>query len=367
MPTTAKVLIAHDYFPVPGGAERLVLELCRSIGADLLFGYRTTDTFEDGMFPPAFRDLYLPKILQRRGLRVLALAAAFSRERRAAARYETRIFSGVVSPFAAPPLNAPGRNIFYCHTPPRFLYDLRASYDAEGSAVRRLASRVLKPVFQRQYEATVARMHTIVANSQNVRKRIADYLGRDSVVVYPPCDTESFTWQSQQGYYLSTARLSTLKRVDKIVEAFVRMPDKKLVVASQGEEFDRLKALASDTQNIKFLGWVSEADLRRLIGEAIATIYIPVDEDYGMSPAESMAAGKPCIGVAEGGLLETVLDGETGILLQPDFAVDNIIEAVSWLTPQRALSMRYACEIHAGQFDRRMFVERMREIISMSR
>jgi glycosyltransferase involved in cell wall biosynthesis len=282
-------------------------------------------------------------------------------------RYETRIFSGVVSPFAAPSLNEPGRNIFYCHTPPRFLYDLRAAYDAEGSAVRRLASHILKPVFQRGYEAAVARMHTIIANSQNVRKRIADHLGRDSVVVYPPCDTEAFTWQGQQGYYLSTARLSPLKRVDKIIEAFLRMPDQKLVVASQGDEFDRLKALGGDAQNITFLGWVSEVDLHRLIGEAIATIYIPVDEDFGMSPVESMAAGKPCIGVAEGGLLETVLDGETGVLLKPGFAVDEIVEAVHRLTPQRALSMRHACQTRAGPFDRRMFVERMREIISVSR
>ena len=198
-------------------------------------------------------------------------------------------------------------------------------------------------------------------------RSIADHLGRESVVVYPPCDTETFTWQGQQGYYLSTARLTPLKRVDRIVEAFLRMPDKKLVVASQGEEFDRLKLLAGDAKNITFLGWVSEADLRRLIGEAIATIYVPVNEDFGMSPVESMAAGKPCIGVAEGGLLETVLDGETGLLLRPDFTVDDLVEAVHRLNTGRAMSMRHACEARATLFRRRAFVQTMHEIIGVSR
>ena len=141
------------------------------------------------------------------------------------------------------------------------------------------------------------------------------------------------------------------------------MPDKELVVTSHGEEFDRLKALAGDAANITFLGWVSEADLRRLVGEAIATIYVPVDEDFGMSPVESMAAGKPCIGVAEGGLLETVLDGETGILLKPDFAVGDLSGAVQWLNTGRAMSMRHACESRATLFERGAFVARMREIV----
>jgi glycosyltransferase involved in cell wall biosynthesis len=86
-----------------------------------------------------------------------------------------------------------------------------------------------------------------------------------------------------------------------------------------------------------------------------------------MSPVESMAAGKPCIGVAEGGVLETILPGETGLLLKPAFAVDDIAEAVQWLNGSRALSMRRACEARARLFDRRTFVHAMREIVGVSR
>lgn len=85
--------------------------------------------------------------------------------------------------------------------------------------------------------------------------------------------------------------------------------------------------------NISFTGPVEEEELRSLIGNAIATLYIPVDEDFGMSPVESMAAGKPVIGVREGGLIETVMDGETGILLNADPSIEQIRQGVMDLSP----------------------------------
>lgn len=339
-----------------------MLELCRAIETDLMFGYRTADSYDDEMFPPATRDLNLPIALRRPGLRVLSLAVAFARQQRTVSEYETRIFSGSCAPFAAPPPST-GRNIFYCHTPPRFLYDRRHFYANRLSGIGSPFKTASLALFRSGYETAVGRMDLIVANSRTIQARVRKYLNRDTTIVYPPCDTEAFVWQGQEGYYLSTARLSPLKRVDKIVEAFVRMPKRKLVVASHGEEFDRLRTLAGSATNITFLGWVSEPDLRKLMGEAIATIYVPVDEDFGMSPVEGMAAGKPCIGVAEGGLLETIVDGETGVLLEPNFTIEDLIEAVHGLTPERALSMRQACEARADQFTRRTFIERMREII----
>ena len=109
-----------------------------------------------------------------------------------------------------------------------------------------------------------------------------------------------------------------------------------------------------------FAGWTSDAELLDLIGNAIATIYVPMDEDFGMSPVESMAAGKPVIGVAEGGLVETIVEGETGTLLPPGFGPQAIVEAVTALTPQRALEMRAACTARAAQFDEKAFVAGMR-------
>lgn len=358
---TARPLVIHDYFAIRGGGERTVLTLAAALGAGLMYGYRTSDTFEETMFPEERHDLALPGFLRARGLRVLALAAAFARARRAIAGYPLRFFSGAVAPIGAPLERKGGRNIYYCHTPPRFLYDLRELLESRMSPASRMAARVVLPSFQRRYEQAVGRMDLIVANSRNVQQRISRYLGRDSVVIYPPSDT-SIRWRGQQGYYLSTARLTGIKRVDRIVDAFLRMPDRNLVVASGGELEGSLRAQAGNAPNIRFTGWIDEATLRQLIGDAIATIYVPVDEDFGMSPVESMAAGKPCIGVAEGGALETLIHGSTGVLLKPDFSIDDLVGAVVAMTPQRALSMRSDCEARAQLFSRQTFIDRMREI-----
>ena len=357
---SASVALAHDYFGMRGGGERLVLTAANAFDAHLIYGFRSDQSYDIEMFPAEQTDLGLPQLFRRPGLRTAALALRFAAARSAFRDHPTRIFSGVSAPFAAE--IAPGvRNIYYCHTPPRFLYDKRQHF-AGITAGNPLGSVMLEQ-FKRYYEASVGRMQVIVANSKTVQERIRTYLGRDSEVVYPPCDLSAFKWLSQQGFYLSTARLSALKRVDKIVEAFLAMPDKQLVVASGGEDLHKLRQLAQNATNITFLGWTSEADLRRLIGEAIATIYVPVDEDFGMSPIESMAAGKPVIGVAEGGLRETIVDGETGILLRPDFSSSSIADAVSSMTPARAAAMRHACTARAALFSRQIFIDGLRKIV----
>ena len=136
----------------------------------------------------------------------------------------------------------------------------------------------------------------------------------ESIVIYPPCDTEKFSWIGQGNYYLSTARLMPYKRIDLIIKAFTKLPEIRLVIASTGPDESHLKQLAQGLKNIKFVGDISDQELKKLLGNAIATIYIPKDEDFGMSPVESMAAGKPVIGYGEGGLLETIINGEAGWL-----------------------------------------------------
>lgn len=355
--TAGATLIAHDYFAIRGGGERLVLTLAEAIRADVMFGYKTAESYDAATFPRTCVDLGLPATLRRPGIRAASLAVRFSLARGHAHGYGTRIYSGVAAPFAAPKAGE-GKNVLYCHTPPRFLYDQRDHFaDRAGQDPAR---RLALDRFRAGYEAAVERMDVIVANSRTVQERISTYLGKSSTLVYPPCDLEAFRWIEQGDFYLSTARLTPLKRVDKIVEAFRTMPDRKLVVASAGEDLERLKALAADAPNIVLLGWVSDRQLTDLLGRAIATIYVPVEEDFGMSPVESMAAGKPVIGVAEGGLRETIVDGQTGTLLKPGFTADDLAHPVSLLTPERALAMRSACETRAELFSRARFVAGMK-------
>ena len=243
-------------------------------------------------------------------------------------------------------------------------------------------------VYLPAYEQAIHRMDIIVTNSETVKGRIRRFLGQDSQVIHPPCDTEKFRFVNQEDFYLSTARLDPLKRIDVIVRAFLKMPEKNLVVVSGGSEMPKIKEAAEEAKNIQVMGWVDEDRLFDLMGKCIASIYIPRNEDYGMSPVESMAAGKPVIGVQEGGLLETVGEGggrkregrgrrteggrdrgrgllitDCGVLVPEEPGVEDVIEAVEWMTSQRALGMRGACEERAKRFDKSVFVEKMREVI----
>jgi len=352
--SVAKTLVLHDYFATAEGGGRLSSLLAQDLGADIGYGFRRPGhPFVDGAGHNSKEydyGLYLPVPL----LQQWRLAYAFEHQSQWIRPYQRSIYSGFYSPLAVS--YAQGYKLLYCHTPPRFIYDQYDFYQAQLPAVLRPALRAFIRYLKPRYEQAIEQMDCIVCNSKHVQQRVKTYLGKQAVVVYPPCDTESLRFLSQGDYYLSTARLDPLKRVDKIVAAFLRMPDKKLVVASGGSELAKLKRQAANADNIHFTGWLSDAALQKLLGEAIASLYLPHDEDFGMSPVESMAAGKPVIGVAEGGLLESILPEQTGLLLKPDFVVEDICLAVQRLSKSRALAWRSACESRAEQFSRARFV-----------
>lgn len=354
-------VVLYDGLYVRGGAEQVTLNLAREFGADLVCAARDEAMFPAHEIPSTCRTLSR-SLPAHPVVRLLHGAWMFRRRTGTLGDYDWALYSGSTAPLAA--LGAkPTRSFYYCHTVPRFIYDLREFYLDRIPAWKRPALQALGAWLRPRYEAAVARIDTIIANSENVRQRIQRYLRRDSIVVHPPCDIEGFRWIEQGDYYLSTARLEPYKRVDLIVRAFQEMPDRKLLVASGGSDEGRLMRLAAGAPNIRFVGWQSPAALRELTGRALATVYIPRDEDFGMSPVESMAAGKPVIGVAEGGLLETVLPGETGLLMRSDPTVQDVIRVVAALDAACALSMRAACERRAKLYSRDRFEYEMRKLI----
>jgi len=358
-----KAIVLHDSFAFKGGGERLVDILCRELNLDLAFGNRSRQGYDLTKFPGKCIDLKIQSSLW--GLRTVQRFLSYRFKTGFLRDYETVIYSGQDSPLAV--VNHPrGKNILYCHTPPRSLYDLKEFRLSTLSSRQALAHRIYNRLFQPLYEAAIGKMDVIVANSVNIQRRIKTYLHKEAVVVHPPCDIEKFPWMEQGDYFLSFARLDPLKRVDRIVKAFMRMPGKRLVIASSGPELEKLKTLARGSKNISFAGSVADDELSQLVGQALATVYIPRDEDFGISAVESMAAGKPVLGVAEGGLLETVIHGETGILIEEDPTPEAIIQAVQELDPRRAYSMRHACEKQAANFSKTIFLEKMKRLIEES-
>ncbi len=357
------IALLHDMYHIRGGGERLSLVLARELAQTLCYAYEHPDSFSPAAECPGLeRIALLPPPTDGSRPHNLRVIRAFRTRTNLLRHFRTVVYSGIFSPLAVH--NTCGaRNFFYCHTPPRFVYDQREALLQQLPFAARLLRRLFLPRFQRHYEAAVERMDLVIANSETVRKRIRTFLGRDALVVHPPCDTERFTWLGSGDYFLSTARLEPLKRVRDIVQAFLGLPDQQLVVASGGAESEALRRLAANAPNIRFTGWLDDAALFQLVGNCRATLYLARDEDFGMSPVESMAAGKPVIGVAEGGLTETVLPGHTGLLLPRDYELMDIRAAVRSLDANRAQAMRRTCEERARLFSTERFLKAMREIV----
>ena len=358
-----KILILHDYFLYKGGGERLVLSLAKNLRADIATAFIAKDSFNPRDYGIKTYELYREHFFSRLpGFRYLQVQSSFLFKTSFIKNYDVIIYSADCCIAA---LRAKGKiNISYMHTPPRHLYDCYRDRLREYPLWKKIIFVPFAIVNRWRFEWLTRKCDVIVTNSKNVQERIKHYLHLDSVVAYPPCNTLPFKNLGQGDYFFSWARLYPIKRVDMIVEAFTRMPDKKLVVASGGAELEKLRKMAQGHDNIKILGWISDEELLQRLGHCLATIYIPIREDFGMSPVESMTAGKPVIGVAEGGMLEVIEHEKNGMLLRPDFTVDDIITTVRTMTSEKAKSMESYCLQTAERFTEEKFITRMREVIN---
>ena len=359
-----KAVVLHDYFESAEGGGRLSFELACGLGADLGYGFKVDNHpyLSSGRLQGREYQVSSPSPLPV--WRQFRLARAFIRNTGFLQQYDAAMYSGFYTPLAIHQ-HRDRQNIYYCHTPPRYMYDQRDFFLSLIPQWQRPVLMAFNRWLRPQYEKAVQEMDVIIANSSNVQKRITKYLGLPSTIIYPPCNLDMYTWKKPKGFFLSTARLDPLKRVDVLVQAFLNMPDQRLVVVSGGAELGRIKELAEGADNIEIRGWVDEQVLHELLATCIATIYIPRDEDFGMSPVESMASGKPVLGVAEGGLLETVVPGETGVLLPADeIFPDTLCQAVSKFSTTAAMDMQESCRQRASMFSKELFLERMRSIMA---
>lgn len=354
--------LLYDFLQVAGGAERLTLCLAKGIpelNAVVSRIYPAADPLLSGS-PTEVLQLANP--VSRPLGRILEAVYCFRRRTAFLSDAEAVVYSGYYAPMAVHNQRS-GRRIYYCHTPPRLAFDQFEPYRRNLPRSMRWAFDLAMTQLRRWYTAALGSMDVVLANSENVRHRLHESLGIDATVVHPPIDVDRFRWLGDGDYYVSLARLVPYKRVDLIVEAFRRMPTRKLIVASGGPELPRLRQLAGDARNIRLLGWLSESELAACVGNAKAAIYVPVDEDFGMSPVEAMAAGKPVIGVAEGGVVETVMDGRTGLLIKGALTPEKLIEAVDYLEQADPRSMRFACQERARDFTEAAFLTAMRRVI----
>lgn len=302
----------------------------------------------------------------KKGFRHIKLKFAFLFKTRFLQEYDTVIFSWD-SISAVRNCTSKQKKIYYCHTPPRYLYDLHDLYVQKVPSYLQTIFIFACKIFRKMYERDISKMDLILTNSLNTQLRIKKFLWIDAEILYPPVHLSEFRFISQKDYYLSFARLSDAKRVDVIVEAFKQMPDKKLIIiyGENDPQKQKIFNLAYGFENIEFVTLPWNVGFTDYVGNCIATLYIPIDEDFWMSPVESMSAGKPVLWVNDGGLKETIVDGVTWILISKEAKVDDLVVAVQEMTPERALAMRYDCEYRAKEFSLEAFEIQLKTHIDM--
>lgn len=204
-------------------------------------------------------------------------------------------------------------HICYCHTPIRYAWDLEDEYTKNLSFLKKIIVKATLKYIRKWDLATSNRPNFYIANSNFVKDRIKKHYNINSVVIYPPVDTDKFRLNlTKDNFYLCVSRMVGYKKIKLIVEAF-NQTDKNLVLIGDGEELDEIRKIAGE--NVQILGYQPDLVVIEYMQKAKAFVYAAI-EDFGIVVVEAQACGMPVIALNKGGTKESVIDGKTGILFE---------------------------------------------------
>lgn len=354
-----KIALVHDYLTQRGGAERVFELLCKR--------YPQADVFTSLYDPDRTIDLG-QRLVQTTSLQSIPGATKYFRllapfyypAFRSLDLQDYDLIISSSTSFAKAVRKRPdARHVCFCHNVTRFLWDTR-TYLREYSDYQNLYPFIEK-IFQqmRKIDLKYAQEPDLyIANSTVVAQRIQQVYGKRAIVVNYPIDTSKFSFSGvKDSFYLASARMISYKRLDVIIEAFnwLGWP---LVITGDGPERERLETQA--LSNVQFLGHVSDAERGNLMAKA-RSVVIAALEDYGLVPIEANASGTPVVGYGAGGILDTQIPGETGVLFKrqtPESLQTALLEAeqITW-NYERIRN-------HAiGQFSEPIFFNKVEKII----
>lgn len=253
--------------------------------------------------------------------------------------------------------------ICYCHTPPRWLYGFRTSIEFQKYWPIKIYAMVIGH-FMRMYDFRAAqRVNYFIANSQETAARIKKFYRRDADVIYPPVSLPEIPSVGKQDYYFMVARLVGAKGLDMAVEA-ANETGIKLKIAGVSQGYSSVyKTISKKAQkNIEFLGYVSDEELVRLYAGAKAFFALSQDEDFGITPVESMLCGTPVIAFDGGGYKETVVDGKTGIFFKEP-TVDGLVGAIKKF--EKLKLKPEDCKKQANKFSKERFIKEIQKFVTM--
>ncbi|WP_047682715.1 MULTISPECIES: glycosyltransferase family 4 protein [Xenorhabdus] len=252
-------------------------------------------------------------------------------------------------------------HISYVHSPMRYAWDLQHQYLRESGLNKGFKGWIAKWLLHKlrlwDYRTANGVDH-FVANSYFIARRIKKVYGRDATVIYPPVAVEDFPCiEQKEDFYFTASRMVPYKKMDLIVEAFTKMPDKKLVVIGDGSEYKRIAALADGHANITLLGYQPFEELRSHMQRAKAFVFA-AEEDFGITPVEAQACGTPVIAFGKGGALETVRplgnDKPTGLFFEEQ-NVESLCSAVEHFEHNISQFHPQFCRKNAERFSEARF------------
>ena len=355
----SRIAIFHDNFAQMGGAEKVAEEIYKLLpGANLHSTIAVPRVLSRGLQQANIKTSWMQHLPGlRRHFRHYFLFYPFAVESIDLSAYDL-IVSSCFGYAKGVRKRKDAIHVCYCHTPMRWVW----RYDdySERAGFGRLSRRLL-PLFlsllQRWDLRAARRPDYFIANSQTVARRIKKFYGRDSVVIPPPIDVNRFQPDPvQEDYFLVLSRLVPYKRIDLAVAACTKL-NRRLLVVGDGPDRARLEKIAGPT--ISFLGRQSDEEVARYAARCRALLF-PGEEDFGMTPLEVNAAGRPVIAFRAGGAVETVVEGRTGLFFDKAEA-SSLIEAIKDFESYNwnAAGLR----AHAAKFDRSVFASRLIEYL----
>ena len=356
-----KIAIIYPFIDTRGGGNRVISTICRYFNADIFVG-----GYDQKIIEEDFKGCNIYQIANKRLIKNLFgreyLLALYSLKLKIPKSYDIIVVNNWSTSFASI-RNRPA--IFYVHNIDRFFYNCNSSINNRyNSTIRRVLSklgilpgRILDQIIVKNF------INCLIANSKNVREKLARIYRKKKEkiqLLYPPVNVNKFRFKSYEDFLLTVSRLEPYKRVELIIKAMKYVPDLKLKVVGTGSLYKYLRRIAP--RNVEFLGSVSDEILVELYSRALATVYLPKNEDFGIVPVESMASGKICIGSNEGGLKETILHGETGFLIKP--SLKNLVEVINKIKNMDLSQYREKCIRRAKMFSEEEFVKKFRRIVN---
>lgn len=252
-------------------------------------------------------------------------------------------------------------HICYCHTPMRYAWDNWHSYIRDykmNPIIKSFAKKSLHKI--RMWDRLSAdRVDHFIANSETTKKRISKYYKRDSDVIHPMIDSKKFYISKEtKGYFLAVGRLIPYKKFDLIIEAFnqIGLP---LKIVGEGIIQEELRNKAKS--NVEFLGNIDDKSLQKIYSECEALIF-PQVEDFGITTIEAMASGRPVIAFNQGGAVDTIIDGKTGIFFNKQ-TPEHLISAIETYQKTKNKFDTHFIKKHAQSFDQEEFENKLMKLI----